>query len=421
VASTLIRERKGSRRPRTVQVRPLLVMASWPVIAFALFQLRWSDLYGAVTWAGLSFLAIVVVAFGYFGLTLSSGTSAEPGRPTTLGPSLVIAGYFLAAFAANGGVPLLMILRGQPYDIYSFGLPFLHVGMLAFSGFYGTRLFADFIKTGSRAALLQYMLILFWLVLIASRSAASFLIFSSVIIVLFLKRMTVGRFVAVAAALMAFVAGFGIFGSARLGFQISQSTGQSAANDAILDYAQASSEFLATGIPASFMWFYLYLSSPVANLMSAVTHADVAVCGRTCDLGGLLTYTLVPDVVGVRVAEQLGYQRFDKEAFLVQRDLTASTTFGSAIGYAGLVGALSVMVLLLAVSIYCMHRFDGSDIREVGLALLCTVLFFSFFENMIAYSALSLQLAIAMVVARPKRDRRPAMVVRRSAVGARLS
>ena len=386
---------------RQIRIQPLYVMCVWPILAFGLYALKWSDLYPEARWDGVIFLVVVVTVFGLFGRLTSAGVSAPQPRRTSAVPVVMIVGYFLIASLVNGGIPAILIMRGQPYDIYSFGLPNLHIAMLAFSGYYGTRLFADFVKTKSRRSLVLYFLIVGWLLLIASRGAVSFLAFSSLVVLLMAMRISVVRVAGLAVGLALFLLGFGLFGNRRLAFQISQANGRPAAPDAILDFAGASDSFIQLGIPASLMWSYLYLSSPIANLMAAFDYTRGSLCGPRCDFPGLIAYGLLPDVLGVRLANLLGLTKFDKGAFLMRQDLTASTIFGSAIGYAGLIGAVLVMLALLALSLLTLRRFDGSDIREVGLALLCTILFFSFFENMIAYSPLSLQLAIALLVARP--------------------
>ncbi|GAB3582481.1 hypothetical protein GCM10027579_12280 [Calidifontibacter terrae] len=213
------------------------------------------------------------------------------------------------------------------------------------------------------------------------------------------RRVTIRRGITFSVIAVSFVAAFGYLGSERLNFQISQSTGATAGKGAILSYAEANQRFLDLGLPDIFMWAYLYLSSPIANLIAAIDYSGPAFCGRNCDTEGILVYSLMPDIVGDRLGSALGMSRFDKKVFLPKADLTASTVFGSAVGYAGLLGVLIMIVALLLIGGVGARIFANSSIQAVGMTLLITMLFFCFFENMIAYSPLSLQVLIAAMAA----------------------
>lgn len=378
---------------------PLLVVTGWIVLGGALFSLGWSELYPGFSWGGASFLVLAAGLFGILGLSIGSTRPSGTERATTSGPVWLISGYFVAASLLNGGVPLMLILLGRPYDIYSFGIPLVHVAMLAFTGYYGVRLMADFLETRDRRLLLRYAVVVGWLVLIASRGAVSFLIFASLVLVLRRYGFSLKRLFLLIVLAVAFLFGFGVFGDQRLAFQINQATGNQVGGDAILSYAHASDSFVALGIPPTFMWAYLYLSSPIANLLSAFEHTGASFCGERCDFQGLFVYALMPDMVGTRLGTALDISEFDKSVFLVAPDLTASTVFGSAVGYAGLAGALTVTVVIAALVVVTLARLRHSDIHESGIAILATVLFFCCFENMIKYSPMSLQLFIVLLVA----------------------
>lgn len=390
---------KAARRAVVAARSPYAAPCLWICVALALYALRWSDLYSPLNPELLAFLAAVAIVFAVCAVRSDTGRVRSLTWPTTWLPLLVIVAYFTAAFVVNGGIPVVQILLGQPYDIYGFGIPGLHVMMLAFTSYHALRYLRRVLASRDLRALAALAVVLSLVAMMASRSALSFIVFAGLVMVLRTQRLTVVRVIAGVIIMTAFLYLFGLFGNARLAYQIEQATGQPAREDVVLIYADATPEFEATNLSAAWMWPYLYFSSPLANLNSALDGAGESPCGSQCALDGLVLHEMLPDVVGGRLATALDVPTYDKSEFLVKPDVTASTTFGSAVGYAGIVGAGLVAVLLLVVAIGTARILRASPLREEGFAILCTILFFSFFENMIAYSPLSLQLVIVLLAA----------------------
>ncbi|AEE44864.1 hypothetical protein Celf_0724 [Cellulomonas fimi ATCC 484] len=385
---------------------PYAAFCLWVVLGAALLQLRWSTLFVSPRpefWLLLVFALVVFVTLALASRWMPPTSDRERVRIANVAGITV---YFVAAYAASGGIPLVLILRGAPYDIYSFGLPGLHVAALSFTGYYGVRLFRALMLERTIGHLGMFGWVTALLLSMASRSAVSFLAFSCLIVFVRARRMRFSGLVVAAGAVGVFLLAFGQFGNARLSFQVEQATGQQGSSSAIVNYARASSEFAGTGVPTVWLWPYLYLASPLANLNAAFEYADGGVCGQECDLAGLVFYELVPDTVGVPVAQALDVDAFDKNAFLVSPQLTASTTFGSAVGTAGLVGAVAVLAVLVLVGVGVTRAVRGSPLQEEAMAILATLYFFSFFSNMLVYTAFSAQLIwVTIAAARSRRAR----------------
>ena len=215
-------------------------------------------------------------------------------------PLLVIVAYFVAAFIANGGIPVVQILLGQPYDIYGFGIPGLHIFMLAFTSYQALRYLRRGLAVRDKRALAAYVTVMVIVAMMASRSALSFIVFASVVMFLRAQRLAARRVSAGLVVLVGFLFLFGQFGNARLAYQIEQETGEPARDEVVLIYAQATPAFEDTNLAAAWMWPYLYFSSPLANLNSAIEQAGDSPCGDTCDIEGLVVHEMVPDVVGGR-------------------------------------------------------------------------------------------------------------------------
>ena len=383
---------------------PFFYVALWATVSTGLYFLQWSNLYTNQARGGLVFITIVIVIF-FGAAAIQRPLPQAPEAPALSRNALVyLLVYYTAAFAYAGGIPLLLITRGSQYDVYSFGLPYLHVPTLAFSGYYGLRCLDVYLAERDRRALLAYIAIALALLLIFSRSALSFLIFSSLVLYLMRRPVTIRRGMAFGTLGVSFVALFGYLGTERLNFQIAQENGAVSGSGAILSYGEANQRFLDLGLPDVFMWAYLYISSPIANLLAALQYSGPQVCGQQCDVNGLVVYSLIPDIAGDRLGGFLGIEKFDKKVFLPKSDLTASTVFGTAIGYAGLLGAIIMLLALLATGLFMLRVFSGTPVQAVGVTLLITMLFFCFFENMIAYSPLSLQLVFAGLAASRSRS-----------------
>lgn len=401
--SSYVDESTWSRRKRVAKLRgiarsPFALMPLWIVSATALYLLGWSELLGPMRSVTLMFLA--VVALGYLALAQTFQGRDEWGSARSLNPAALalISVYFIGAYIDNGGIPLLQVLSGDEYDVYGFGIDGLHIAMLCFAGYYAIRAFRRFLDSRRILDLAAFAWVALLLGSIANRSALSFLAFGCVLIFLLSRGLTPFWISLIVLAAFLFVFGFGVFGDVRLSHQIESATGVPAQRDAILQFAHGSDAFSATGLSPSWLWGYTYFVSPLANLNSAFAHAGESLCGHVCNIPGLLAFEFMPDVLGTRVATAAGVPPIDTSSFLVAHDVTATTMFGSAVGAAGLIGGLGVAALLAAVSVVVIRVLRGSAYALEGTAILGTVIFFGFFENMLVYTALSGQLAIVVLL-----------------------
>lgn len=378
---------------------PAVLFCAAIVIAAALYSLRWSYLLtplGGETIAFLVSASIVILTSVRRTPFVAGRTTAarSPGRRATL----LLTAYYGAAYIANRGIPIIQILRGDhSYNIYGFGIPWLHVAMLSLSGYIALKAFDHYLVTKERRALASFAWQGLLLGSLASRSAVMFLVIGSIYIYVRRRRGDLRRTAALGIVGAFVVAGFGAFGNVRLDFQVEQATGQAAPQAAVVNLSRATPAFAATRFPPGVLWTYLYITSPLANLDSAIRQSGGNLCGLSCDIPGLLVHQGLPDTLGDRVGESFGIEKLDKSAFLVAPDLTASTSFGAAVGYAGMAGAIGILLLLAGIANFSLARYRAGKLNEAGLAVLAVMLAFSLFENMWAYAPLSLQLMWALV------------------------
>ena len=379
---------------------PTFMFSAWILISLVLYQFGWSTL----TSGGLDARTLALLGVAGMGFLISSfvyravreNVSPPQLRVTALA---ILTVYYVAAFWRNGGVPLLQMLRGDVWNVYGFGLPGLQVFALALTGYLGVRAFGLFLAERHSWDLFYGFATLTMLAMIASRSAITYMLFCWFVLLIRRFRLTLARGLGLVAVVLVLLFIFGAFGDARLAGQILGATGHETTG-VIKQVAHVTGAFEATGLPVQWLWAYIYLVSPLVNLNSALVYAGPSACGQSCDISGLVRWEMLPDVVSRHVGWLSSAGALDKSAFLPVKYLTVVTTFGPAIGYAGMIGAILVGAILVFVVVLSYTTLRGSLVREEGLAILACILFFSFFANMISYSPLVLQLALALVHSR---------------------
>lgn len=387
------------------------MMPAWIVFGTVLYTFGWSRLFEPLRLDTVAFLAVAVVLFLGLTATVPTTPRSRRARPLDLWALAIIGVYFAGAYIINGGIPLIQIVTGGDYDIYGFGVDGLHIFMLCFTGYYGVRAWHAFLTRGGIGNLASLAGVTAILISIGNRSAVSFLFFACVIVFVRSRRISWRGWIGLAAAGLLFAFAFGVFGDVRLAYQIGQATGTPGRLDAVLQLARATDGFRDSGISPSWLWSYIYFVSPLANLNSAFAHAGGGVCGSGCELPAVAFYDLLPDVIGVRIADVLHVADIPKSEFIVAPDLTAATAFGSAVAGAGAIGGVLVLGWIAVVAVVSVWLLRTSPVREEGIALLATIIFFAFFENMVAYTSLAGQLVFPLALGvyarfRSRRDAR---------------
>ena len=387
---------------------PFFVMPLWIGLSAALYSLGWSNLFSPARGDTATLLIATSVIFLALAFIIDTRRTEEPSAGLSPWTIALITAYFVVAFVANGGIPVVQVLTGARFDIYSFGINGLQILMMCLTGYYGVRAFRAFVDRKRKLDLLAFAWILVLFIAIGSRSAASFLLFACLIIFFRSRQIKWFVWIGLLVLTLALAFLFGVYGDFRLSRQIAEADGTPENLTAILSLSGASDTFAQTGLSHSWLWSYAYFVSPTSNLNRSFAYAGGGFCGQSCDLAGLALFEWIPDVFGPRIAGLLGIEPIDKSVFLIRPDLTASTAFGSAVAYAGIFGALTVVALIALVCWFSLRLLKGSAVREEGIAILSTIVFFSFFANMIVYTALFGQLVVAIVRARlPERFKAP--------------
>jgi hypothetical protein len=362
--------------------------------------LGWSRLVRGFELDTVIFVAVTCCAALLIGGMQLGTVEVGPAREVRALVVVFVSIYFLVAYATVGGVPLLLVYGEGEYDVYGFGVPGVHVVMLAYTSYYALRCAQVAFRNDSRRALRMLFVMELLLLSAASRSAISVSLFGCLAVFVRARRLRARAVLLLGVALVLFVSFFGLFGNRRLDHQIVSASGNAAPARAIETLMGATPEFRHSGLPSGVLWPYMYGVSPSANLDKALSRSGSSLCGPDCDLTGLFVYELLPDVIGVRLGDLLRVGERNASEDQVSRSLTASTAFGSAVGYAGILGGVAVVAELVFLGLVVSRRFGGSIEGDIPLTIVNTIVVFAVFENMIAFSPVSLQLIMAGVAAR---------------------
>jgi hypothetical protein len=178
------------------------------------------------------------------------------------------------------------------------------------------------------------------------------------------------RFLLLGSMALAVILGFGYLGEARVG---------SEARNIILTMGGANEAFAESGLPDPVFWFYLYVSSPLANLQYTELHRPL---GFVQWIGVLADFT--PDFVSRHVITPEQFAEIGP--ILVTPGLTVGTAYARPLVTLGWVGAYALHALFLLFFYFCISFARGSKFYGALLAFLSGLGCLMFFDNMLSFA-----------------------------------
>jgi hypothetical protein len=355
----------------------------------AIYQLGWSDIYPKLSWDLLLFFALTFLAAFLLARLIEpfvSGTHEyTPGLLSEYATLFVIA-TFVGEIALAGGIPLLFVIHGAKF--YEIEANATHLHAFTFWSVFSAIRFADFLYSRRYRYMIEAALPVIFYVLLVYRGPAIMCVLSWMFIFVIrhngLKRAHIA-WAAVGLVSVAYING--LIGDIR-------SPGQETAG-------APSASFQNSGIPRTYFWTYLYVTSPLANFQLSV---DKLPPGQGTALE-FIASDLLPDTISKRILPLLNDTILSGTGNLVSRDalyswtqpqisrgINISTLFGRSYGFFGWIGPVIMFVALSALIIVYIILIRGSPYRVPALALLNVLVVFCLFNNMIASAALLPQL-----------------------------
>lgn len=367
------------------------------VCVILVYLLGWSELYpklstGLLVFLGVSCLLNIICHFLFKPIEFRK---LEKPRLPLAGTTVFIYILWVVEFIYEGGagIPLLKILLHLPYNYRLFGVPSLHVFVVTFSSFFTIYLFHLYVSNRSKLVLLLYLVNLAAALLIYSRAMLFFNITGSLFVYLMsAKRLPYRKIAIIAVMIIPLLFLFGVLGSLR----VSREAHEPYNNENFMDTGEASEAFRKSLVPKEFFWTYIYVSSPLANLQNNINkNPDAGYTFPRLLWSGLNEF--FPDFITKRMHRVLGTEPVRE--FSIGYSFNVSTVYSRSFGYAHWGGVILMGVFLLvfpAVFLKILGR--ESDFLVTAWAILCTMYFFTSYDNTFRFTGLSFQLVYPVVL-----------------------
>ena len=180
-------------------------------------------MYPPATAPLLTFLAVTFLVHGLLAYRWKRKVSVVIPEPVILKPVQVTLFIYLLwclDFLYEGGVPIIKILLGLPYNYRQFGFPSVHVFTVTFASFYTIYLFGLFLQHRKRIYFVLYFINLTAALLIYSRAMLLFNLFASFQVLLFYTGgISRRQWAGLTLGLVVLAFGFGWMGSKRVSFE----------------------------------------------------------------------------------------------------------------------------------------------------------------------------------------------------------
>lgn len=372
-----------------------LYIFTWGIV-FCTYALGWSDLYPPLS------IDIVLFFILTFFISLISGfivrkEKVYQGEYIVFSKKKVIYNIIFIIISATsefivaGGVPLLMIVSGADYKYNEFGIPTFHVFFVTYLIFISLLSYQIFlISRRSLYLWIPFLAIIFYLLIFSRGSALNVLVPMAILYLIhrpvsrkYIQRILIG------CLLLLYV--FGVMGNYRF---FASHPNVEYSNDLILSIGDASSSFRDSFIPKEYFWSYLYISSPLSNLVYSEQLHDLDYVDIE-DLGYCVFTGVVPDFISKRVIQ--GEVLSVPKTPLVTDALNVSSMYGSAVAAAGLYGLMIMYILWWGFTAFFIYFFKRSVFYYVVIAILGVVAVMGSFANMITFSGASFSLFYCFV------------------------
>jgi oligosaccharide repeat unit polymerase len=161
----------------------------------------------------------------------------------------------------------------------------------------------------------------------------------------------------------------------------------------IMDIGDASDSFRKSPIPGEYFWTYAYITSPIANLQYNINNnrPELSVNG----LITLFNNEILLDAFSTKINSAFKLNK--KMPDQIVDGLAVSTTLAGSYLDAGWVGMCFFMVFLGSFPLIYMIFIVKNPLGVIGISTICTIYFFSIFDNMFILSGLCLQLVYPLI------------------------
>jgi hypothetical protein len=372
-------------------INPYYIYIITFLVSLVVYQFGWSTLFPTLKIPLIIFLTISMVMAFILGLIFHAKNYISFRKlewdfkiPLVV---IFITIIWATEFIYNGGIPLIMILKGEPYDYITFGIPTLHVFAVTFTSFFAVYLFHVYISTKRKSALIYYIITMSFALLLFNRGMFMINVISSIFVYLQqVRRLSIRRLTFLTCFLIVILYLFGVLGHLRT----SHIAGTKYSGEHILNLVKADQGFINSKIPSEFIWSYLYISSPLANLQYNIDqHFTLERNNRNMIL--FLNNEFLFDFISKRTNIILNAQRVSCIRFT--NSMTVGSVYANSYIYFGWIGLAMMTIYILCVPVFYLGLIRKRNTFYVtATSILGSVYLFLIFDNMFTFTGLSFQL-----------------------------
>lgn len=387
-----------NRKDATILANPFFLYGFTWLGVVGLYLLPWSNLLPNLKLNLLVFLLLSsLFSFGLGSLlhlkkvVLYTSLDCTPKMVRRIIYSLAVLYLLLIVEFMEGGVPFYSYLfTAADAGVYKhFGIPFIHV--LVLNGFGFLFLFSGHLLISSQSRKLKmHLRIVMSLCLLAgvlmfNRALIMYSAFGFAIIFLMSKARVVRLLLLVIVFFLALLYLFGLMGSYRSG------AGYKFGQEYALNLADATDEFRQTGIPAEFLWAYVYITSPLGNLQNTIDKSNTESVNYR-RFPELLS-RLMPEMISKRVGLEA------PEGKRIAPYLTVGTVYMRSYAALGWPGMILTFVFFVFFVFLFFKLVPASSVYFVsGLTVVNLIVFFNLFDNMFFSMSILPQLAFPILL-----------------------
>jgi oligosaccharide repeat unit polymerase len=293
----------------------------------------------------------------------------------------------LVEIALGGGFPLMWVVLGISKDYTEFGIPSLHGLMNGLFFFFITTFALDYFIRGGKEKLLKFVPFLLWPLMMLGRGIFLGAIFQIGSVYLLSKPLNLQRILLLLLSVCGLVLIFGIIGDTRqVGSPFSYLVNP--------EY-RALMEILPSGV----LWVYVYITSPMSNLIANVDNI------RPSYLPLQTIGSFLPTIIRDK------FQGSSEDVIeLIDSNLNVSTFYVNFLADYGIIGALVMVAFIhLIIMIIYLRVREGNAWAMVAYSVLYQCMIFSVFVNLFLLQTYILQVLLSIYCGKLTRKVRQSM------------
>lgn len=357
------------------------------ILAIALYYIGLSDLYNhlyyeeaAISVFSVVFFSLIIGFFCKSKINKYIANSSPDNSSRTnvfIVSSFIIIGILLE-IGVSGGIPLLYVITGKTYNYKEFGIASFHVFLLSYISAAAIVGFERYSIFGGKRNIFLTILGVLFTVVIVNRAATLMILIPCFLIYLSHNEKLKPKLI-ILSLFLCVVVSFGYIGDSRM-----KSSGYS--DDAPIFRLTKIDNSVMKALPSGFTWFYVYISSPYANLLNQGYNTRKG-HGELMDL---INIAILPDFISKRLDDNV---RGKFPVLLITDELTAATGFSWGVSAYGTIAIFIIFLYMCFIICFFTYVNRRRYIRSIT-AILSTTSALMIFDNMFVFAACVMQLVI---------------------------